>query len=72
MVGAFRVYDNAVKFTQQLKTRGFDAQHKYSPKTKFYYVYFADAPTLETGRIARGLIRQEEEFKDAWLLVVEP
>jgi len=72
VVGAFRLFDNAVKFSQKLQSRDFKAQVKYSPYAKFYYVYFVDAPSVEAGRIARGLIRQEEEFKDAWLLIVEP
>lgn len=71
IVIAFRVFDNALKYTNQLKAQGFKASCKFSSKSLFYYVYFIHSETAEEGRLQRDNLRTQKAFKDAWYLNVE-
>lgn len=66
-IGAFRVLDNAVRFTNEAKRNGFIAQYAFNPERKLYYVYVMNNGDMKTTWNLLMKIRNESIYKDAWI-----
>jgi len=67
VIGAFKVLDNAVRFTSVANRNGFTTQYAIQPDRKLYYVYI-----LSTGDRKKAFnllikIKVETIYKDAWV-----
>jgi outer membrane protein OmpA-like peptidoglycan-associated protein len=68
VIGAFRVYKNAIRFTQHAhKDLKMNAKFEMNPYRKLYYVYVlsTDDQTLAINEAKR--LREESEFRDTWV-----
>jgi outer membrane protein OmpA-like peptidoglycan-associated protein len=72
VVGA---YDNskedyAIRYVQTLKSKGHQADYGYNASRSLYFVYLQSHNNLKTSLEAMNKLRQESNFKDAWVRVV--
>ncbi len=68
VIGAFRVYKNAIRFTAHAhKDLKMNAKFELNPYRKLYYVYVlsTDDQTLAINEAKR--LREESEFRDTWV-----
>lgn len=68
VIGAFRVYKNAMRFTAHAhKDLKMDAKFEMNPHRKLYYVYVlsTEDQTLAINEAKR--LREESEFRDTWV-----
>jgi outer membrane protein OmpA-like peptidoglycan-associated protein len=68
VIGAFRMYRNAIRFTQHAhKDLKLDAKFELNPYRKLYYVYVLSTAdqTLAINEAKR--LREESEFTDTWV-----
>jgi hypothetical protein len=71
VVGAFSVFENATKFKNQIKDLGYPAQLGYNSEKKLYYVYIFSNQDVPAAIEKKNSLRSVEEFKNAWLFIVE-
>ncbi len=67
VVGAFAQESNAQKFTGYVKSLRFSAEYKLNKAKNFYYVYVLATGNRSEGMAQVGQLKEESEFKDAWL-----
>lgn len=66
-IGAFRVLGNAVRFANEAKKNGLNAQYAFNSERKLYYVYLAGNEDMKTTWNYLMKIRNESVYKDAWI-----
>jgi type IX secretion system PorP/SprF family membrane protein len=72
IVGAFRSESNAKKFSNELLDMEYgDANYGFISVRSLWYVYVGYAAGENEARAIRDKYRQEDHFKDAWILTVE-
>src|SRR5260221_11003462 len=67
VIGAFRVLDNAVRFTAAANKSGFTAQYAIHPARQWYYVYVLDTDDKKKAYNLLIKIKVETDYKDAWV-----
>jgi type IX secretion system PorP/SprF family membrane protein len=71
VIGVFGVFENAVRYSDNLYGRGFNAKYGFLSNKGMYYVYIERSEDINSAREARNRFRRISLFKDAWLLTVE-
>ena len=67
VIGAFRVLDNAVRFTAAANKNGFTAQYALHPTRNLYYVYILNTANRKQAFNLLIKIKVETNYKDAWV-----
>lgn len=67
VIGAFRVLDNAVRFTAAASKSGFAAQYAIQPARKLYYVYVLNTDNRKSAFNLLIKVKVETNYKDAWV-----
>jgi outer membrane protein OmpA-like peptidoglycan-associated protein len=67
VIGAFRVVDNAARFTASANRNGFTAQYAIHAQRKLYYVYLLNTPDKKKAYNFLIKIKVETNYKDAWV-----
>lgn len=72
VVGAFDKSkgEYAQRFVQQLNSKGFNANYGFNTSRALYFVYLQSHSDLKTSLEAMYKLREESDFKDAWIRVV--
>lgn len=72
VAGAFKIMDNAIRYSQELHTKGYDdATIAINPKNNLYYVYIYATYDLEEARKVRNQYRLRRPFHEVWLFTME-
>ncbi len=72
VIGAFRMYDNVIRYQNQLKDQGVYCTVTYSSTSLYYYAYlYEPSLSVEDARQKRDETRRQARFEDAWLMIVE-
>ncbi len=72
IVGAFRSEANAKKFRSELVNMEYaDADYGFISARNLWYVFLGYDKDVNAARTLRDKFRQEDVFKDAWILTVE-
>jgi len=69
VIGAFRVLDNAVRFTAASNKNGFAAQYAIQPSRNLYYVYILNTDDRKKAFNMLIKIKVETNYKDAWVFI---
>src|SRR5688572_9880425 len=68
VIGAFRVYKNAIRFTAHAhKDLKMDAKFELNPHRKLYYVYVLSTADQSLAINEAKRLREESEFRDTWV-----
>src|SRR5688572_24646011 len=68
VIGAFRMYRNAIRFTQRAhKDLKMDAKFELNPYRKLYYVYVLSTADQILAINEAKRLREESEFRDTWV-----
>ncbi len=67
VIGAFRMLDNAVRFTTMANKKGFTTQYAINPARQLYYVYILDTDEKQKAFNLLIKIKVETNYKDAWV-----
>ncbi|MBS1505588.1 MAG: OmpA family protein [Bacteroidetes bacterium] len=67
VIGAFRVVDNAARFTASANRNGFSAQYALQPERKLFYVYLLTTGDKKKAYNFLIKIKVETNYKDAWV-----
>jgi outer membrane protein OmpA-like peptidoglycan-associated protein len=68
VIGAFRIYRNATRFTSHAKKDlNLNAQYELNKTRNLYYVYVLNTPDLDEAITEARRLRSESEFKDTWV-----
>ncbi len=67
VIGAFRVLENAVRFTAMANKNGFTAQYAINPARQLYYVYVFNTKEKKKAFNFLIKIKVETSYKDAWV-----
>ena len=70
ITASFRVYNNAVRYSQYLLSRGYVSRVGYSSERNFYYVDVFKSNNVFDARVQRDKLRPSALFSDAWVLTV--
>lgn len=70
IVGAFRIFENAEAYSDELAMKGYPASFGFLTPKNFYYVWIFKGKTAEAARKRRDELRKLPLFKDAWYLKV--
>ena len=62
--------DLAVKFTDNLKKKGLEANYGFNTRKNLYFVYLSYFTELKPSLIEMQKVREKGEFTDAWVRVV--
>jgi outer membrane protein OmpA-like peptidoglycan-associated protein len=60
----------AQRFVQNLNSKGFNANYGFNTSRALYFVYLQNHNDLKSSLEAMQKVRQESDFKDAWVRVV--
>jgi type IX secretion system PorP/SprF family membrane protein len=71
IVGAFSVFGNAEKYSDNLFKRGYPASFGYLTEKNLYYVWLYTGANATNTRSYRNHVRKNKLFRDAWYLLVE-
>jgi len=72
VVGAFKIMDNALKYSMDLQRKGQGAPMvAISPKNSLYYVYIFSTYDIEEARRERNQYRLRRPFSEAWVLTID-
>lgn len=66
VIGAFRLLDNALRYTDEANKANFSAQYALHPQRKLYYVYILNTADRKKAFAFMMKIRAETKYKDAW------
>src|SRR5579859_6829848 len=69
VIGAFRVLDNAVRFTAAANKNNFTAQFAIQPDRKLYYVYILNTDDRKKAFNLLIKVKVETTYKDAWVYI---
>ena len=70
VVGAFRVYNNALNFMERLRSLGYEPKYALRPSNRLYHVYLPfQGSGVSAARVLINELRKKPEFYDAWVLV---
>ncbi len=69
VIGAFRVLDNAVRFTAAANKNGFSTQYAIQPVRNLYYVYILNTDDRKKAFNLLIKIKVETNYKDAWVFM---
>jgi len=69
VIGAFRVLDNAVRYTAAANKNGFTAQYAMQPARNLYYVYILSTDDKKKAFNFLIKIKVESNYKDAWVFM---
>jgi outer membrane protein OmpA-like peptidoglycan-associated protein len=73
VIGTFHIKNNALGFANYVrKMDKYDVKLSYHPITKYYHVYIKGYDQDKNGYADVKRMRQETEFIDTWIMVVEP
>ncbi len=67
VIGAFKVLDNAARFTTLANKNGFTAMYAINPGRQLYYVYLLDTDDKKKAYNLLIKLKVETVFKDAWV-----
>src|SRR5688500_7712246 len=68
VIGAFRMYRNAIRFAQHAhKDLKLDAKFELNPYRKLYYVYVLSTADQTLAITEAKRLREESEFRDTWV-----
>jgi len=67
VIGAFRILDNAVRYTAQANKNGFNAQYAINPVKQLYYVHLLNTDDRSKAFNLLIKIKVETIYKDAWV-----
>ncbi len=68
IIGAFKYYRNAVRFTQHAsRDLHLNAKYEMNPNRNLYYVYVMSTPSRDQAIAEARRLRDESEFKDTWV-----
>lgn len=71
VVGAFTFFNNAVRFTEFTRNKGYDAEYGYAPVKKLYYVFILKTEDIKEAWRESYKLRKLPEFFDAWAMSYE-
>jgi type IX secretion system PorP/SprF family membrane protein len=72
VAGAFKIMDNAIRYSQELHSKGYDdATIAINPKNNLYYVYIFSTYDLDEARKVRNQYRLRRPFHEVWLFTME-
>lgn len=71
VVGVFKILGHSMKFTKELKSKGYTLSVVLNPKNNFYYVYIQSALEIEEAKRIRNDYRRKNLFKEAWIYTME-
>lgn len=72
VAGAFRIMENAIRYSQELSTKGYpDATIAINPKNNLYYVYIFSSYDLDEARKVRNQYRLRRPLHEVWLFSME-
>jgi outer membrane protein OmpA-like peptidoglycan-associated protein len=69
IIGAFRILDNAVRFTERANNMNFHAGYIQNPRNKLYLVYIFQSTESRKALAFMMKVRLETEFKEAWVYI---
>lgn len=69
IIGAFRILDNAVRYTERANNMNFHAGYVQNPRNKLYLVYIFQSTESKKALAFMMKVRLETEFKEAWVYV---
>ncbi len=69
VIGAFRVLDNAVRFTSAANKNGFKADYAIQPSRNLYYVYIMNTDDKKKAFNLLIKVKVETNYKDAWVFI---
>ncbi len=69
VIGAFRVLDNAVRFTSAANKSGFKADYALQPARNLYYVYILNTDDKKKAFNLQIKVKVETDYKDAWVFM---
>src|SRR3954469_20115930 len=67
VIGAFRMLDNAVRYTAAANKNGFTAQYAINPARDLYYVYILNTGNRKQAFNQLIKLKVETNYKDAWV-----
>ena len=67
VIGAFALKQNAWRFADYAKKQDLRAKYDINPRKELYYVYVYSSPSVDEARRERYRIRNNYEFRDAWV-----
>ena len=71
VVGVFSVMSHSMKFTKEMRDKGYIVNVALNPKNNFYYVYIQSTFDLEEAKKIRNEYRWKNLFKEAWIYTME-
>jgi hypothetical protein len=69
VIGAFRLLDNAIRYTDKANKNNFNAQYEVNPERKLYYVYLFHSQDRKKAFAFMIKMRTQTEYKDCWLFI---
>jgi outer membrane protein OmpA-like peptidoglycan-associated protein len=69
VIGAFRILDNAVRFTADANKKGFTAHYAIQPTRNLYYVYILNTDNRKQAFNLVIKTKVETNYKDAWVFM---
>ncbi len=72
VAGAFKVMQNAMRYSQDLNLKGYlDVTVAINPKNNLYYVYIFSSYDIEEARKVRNQYKLKRPFSEVWLFTAE-
>ncbi|NJM94601.1 MAG: type IX secretion system membrane protein PorP/SprF, partial [Cytophagales bacterium] len=72
IIAAFERIENADSYISLITKEGLVPRKGYYVEKNIYYVYLYRSKNLERAQTRRDKLREQELFRDAWVLTVEP
>jgi len=69
VIGAFKILDNAIRFTAAANKNGLTAQYAIQPSRDLYYVYVLNTDDRKKAFNLLIKIKVETNYKDAWVFM---
>jgi type IX secretion system PorP/SprF family membrane protein len=71
VVNAFRVFDNVIKYHEELSDKFENSQFGYSTSSMYYYSYVLRTTDLNRARFERNKLRKLKGYENTWVLTIE-
>ncbi len=70
VAGVFQYFENAVRYSDYLYSKGFETKYGYYAAKGYYYVYLKNYPSFDIAREACLKLRKNKEFREAWIFSI--
>lgn len=67
VIGAFSIPRNAIEFTENARTQGYDAQYELNPKRKLFYVYVLHSEDRKAAITETIRFQKQSPYHDTWM-----